>query len=294
MIVVPRYVSDEMRTAYLTHQLGHWFFLSAAKYGFRSIGRQPAGNGLSHVAGSRSTHDDCNLPGELTHANISLDTSRKDDGRAYEGTELPNLSINLTIICAQGAALVKCTERAGVAMMTQSGINMTEKLQRIIDEHEIYQLSVKYMRGQDRLDRELQRSVYWEDATDDRGFFKGKGWDLVDLAQQILSAHRADHHQLGQAKIEIEGDIAFGEVYFQAFHRIEENGLEKDFWIIGRYVDRYEKRGGEWRIAHRTELNDACWVHPATDDWLRSTPEALRGQHSMEDLTYRKDVIRSL
>jgi hypothetical protein len=172
--------------------------------------------------------------------------------------------------------------------VTSGSDSLQERIQELLDRQDIYELSVRYMRGQDRLDRDLQASVYWEDATDDRGFFTGTAMDFVDFAQELLASHKANHHQLGQASIEIDGDVAHGEIYFQAFHRIEENGLEKDFWIIGRYVDRYERRNGEWRIAHRTELNDACWVQPATDDWLRSTPEALRGRHGIDDPSYRK------
>lgn len=172
--------------------------------------------------------------------------------------------------------------------------NIQKRLLELLDRDEILQLSVDYMRGQDRLDGDIQKNVYHPDATDDRGFYKGSGHGLVDFAQQVLAEHEADHHMLGQAKIDLEGDVAFGEVYFQAFHRVKENGLDKDFWIIGRYVDRYERRDGVWKIAHRTELNDACYVYPATDDWLRSTPEALRGKHSMEDLVYQRDLLRKL
>ena len=57
-----------------------------------------------------------------------------------------------------------------------------------------------------------------------------------------LKGHLANHHMLGQINIELEGDVAFGEVYFQAFHRIVVSGEERDLCISGRYVDRYELR----------------------------------------------------
>lgn len=171
---------------------------------------------------------------------------------------------------------------------------MQEKLQLLLDKEEIFALSATYMRGLDRLQPDLVRSVYHDDASDDRGFFQGGPDEFVDFAMQALAGHKANHHMLGQARIDVEGDVAFGEIYFQAFHRTVEDGAEYDFVVIGRYVDRYEKRSGVWKIAHRSELNDACWNHPATDDWFQATPNALRGARGADDLSSKKDVLRTL
>jgi hypothetical protein len=186
------------------------------------------------------------------------------------------------------ATMVDAAERNTIAM-TQ---DLDPRLQLLIDKQEIFELSVNYMRGQDRLDVELQKSVYWPDATDARGFINGNGHDFCEFACNLLKDHLVNHHILGQALIEVEGDTAFGEIYFQAYHRVIEHGIERDFWMIGRYVDRYERRDGVWKIAHRSELNDSCYVHAATDDWLRSTPDALRGSHNMDDFSYQRDKLR--
>lgn len=119
-------------------------------------------------------------------------------------------------------------------------------LQELLDHRAISQLSIDYMRALDRLDGELLRSVYHPDATDDRGFFAGSGPEFCDFALGVLASHKTNHHMLGQMNIAIEGDIAFGEIYFNAYHRIasegEGTGEEMDFVVIGRYVDRYERR----------------------------------------------------
>ncbi|MBF6603065.1 MAG: nuclear transport factor 2 family protein [Sphingorhabdus sp.] len=172
--------------------------------------------------------------------------------------------------------------------------SVQEKLQELLDKEEIFALSSTYMRGLDRLEPDLVRSVYHDDATDDRGFFQGGPDAFVDFAMQALAGHKANHHMLGQASIDVEGDVAFGEIYFQAYHRTIEDGAEMDFVVIGRYVDRYEKRDGCWKIAHRSELNDACWSHPASDDWFQSTPNALRGARGADDLSSKKEVLRTL
>ncbi|MEM6683038.1 MAG: nuclear transport factor 2 family protein [Pseudomonadota bacterium] len=169
-----------------------------------------------------------------------------------------------------------------------------DKLQVLLDKQEIEDLCKCYMRGLDRLDHALLRSVYHDDATDHRGFFTGGPDEFCNLAITMLGEHHANHHMLGQMHIDVEGDVAFGEIYFQAFHRTVEHGLERDFFVWGRYVDRYERRGGVWKIAHRTELNDACRTDPANDIWLKETPEALRGYRGAEDLSAHREKLRTL
>lgn len=166
-------------------------------------------------------------------------------------------------------------------------------LQELLDHRALSQLSIDYMRGLDRLDLELLRSVYHPDATDDRGFFKGSGPEFCEFAIATLRDHKSNHHMLGQMNISIEGDIAFGEIYFNAYHRIVADGVETDFVVIGRYIDRYERRAGNWKIAHRSELNDSCWSMPATDNWLRETPSALRGARGANDLSSRREDVRA-
>lgn len=165
-------------------------------------------------------------------------------------------------------------------------------LQELLDHRAICQLSIDYMRALDRLDLELLRSVYHPDATDDRGFFAGTGAEFCEFAIRVLHSHKTNHHMLGQMNITIEGDVAFGEIYFNAYHRITEDAADKDFVVIGRYIDRYERRDGAWKIAHRSELNDSCWTVPAADNWLRETPSALRGARGAQDLSSRREEVR--
>ncbi|MEL7452110.1 MAG: nuclear transport factor 2 family protein [Pseudomonadota bacterium] len=168
------------------------------------------------------------------------------------------------------------------------------RLQELADKQEIFELSATYMRGLDRLDGDLVKSVYHGDATDHRGFFTGTGWEVAEFAMGLLKDHLVNHHMLGQANITLEGDVAFGEIYFHAYHRVILNEVERDFVIGGRYVDRYERRDNVWKIAHRTELNDFARMDPIADDWLRETPEALRGYRGADDLSSQLDKVRHL
>jgi hypothetical protein len=164
----------------------------------------------------------------------------------------------------------------------------------LVSWHAINRLLTDYMRAQDRLLPELHLSVFHEDATTDYGSFKGPAAEFVAFAQAVLKPHRANHHMLGQVSIDFEGDLAFGEVYFQAFHRVVgEDGGEIDLWVSGRYMDRYERRAGVWKIAHRSELVDWLRTEPASDDLLRTQPGWPLGARAPEDLSCRREELRT-
>jgi hypothetical protein len=153
-------------------------------------------------------------------------------------------------------------------------------------------LSQRYMRGLDRLDAELLGSVFFDDAQVDYGFYRGSAREFVPFAMRALRDHRANHHLIGQMNIDLEAEVAFGEIYFQAFHRIVEDGVDKDLFIAGRYVDRYERRKGVWKIAFRAEVNDWARTDAAADGFFRTASQALRGARGADDLSSRRDELR--
>jgi hypothetical protein len=169
------------------------------------------------------------------------------------------------------------------------------RLEQLISRQEIYDLTCRYLRAQDRLMPTLHRSVFWDDATTDYGGgYRGGPDGFVAFAQNALSSHLSNHHMMGQAFIEIEGEAAFGEIYFQAFHRVVMAGEEKDLWISGRYVDRYERRAGVWKIAHRSELVDWARTEPAADDWIKTSSEPPLGARGDADLSNQRERLRKL
>jgi hypothetical protein len=170
---------------------------------------------------------------------------------------------------------------------------MDSAIDALLSKQAIMELSMRYMRGQDRLEPHTQAAVFWPDATVDYGFFQGGGAAFVSFAQGLLKEHLANHHMIGQMLIEVEGDTAFGEVYFQAHHRIVQEGAPVDLFMAGRYVDRYERRGGEWRIAFRAELIDWARTEPAADGFLDTIPGVLLGSRAPTDLSCQRDRIRT-
>jgi hypothetical protein len=162
----------------------------------------------------------------------------------------------------------------------------------LADKQAIYELSCTYMRGQDRLDPQAHRSVFWDDAWCSYGIYEGGPDGFVEFAQNALRAHAANHHMIGQVLIDVAGDEAFGEVYYQAFHRIGDGeGDPRDLFISGRYVDRYERRNGVWKIAYRSELVD--WVRDvaAADAWFHASG-MIAGARQPDDRLYDRDAMR--
>ena len=174
------------------------------------------------------------------------------------------------------------------------GVDRERLLDELLSKQEIYERLCDYMRGQDRLDPVLHRSVFWDDARTDYGIYKGDADGFVEFAQNALRPHKSNQHLIGQVRIDLEGDVGFGEVYFIAFHRLEIEGEDRDLFVAGRYVDRYERRDGVWKIAFRSELVDWSRNDPASDSFLEASPESLLGARGAADLSSQRDLLRTL
>lgn len=133
-------------------------------------------------------------------------------------------------------------------------------LQRLIDRQDIVDCLMRYARGVDRNDWELMASAYHDDAMDDHGYFVGRGKDLVKWSE----AYRKQNphvvilrHVLSNHTIDFDGaDTAHVETYWT--NDVVVPGDEPKLRTsIGRYVDRFERREGQWRIAARVVVAEA-------------------------------------
>jgi hypothetical protein len=160
---------------------------------------------------------------------------------------------------------------------------MADALQRLIDKSEIHDCMLRYVRGVDRRDWELVRSTFFEDGTDHHGDFKGKRDDFIAWVSKAHAQVTKSTHLLGNCLIEFASpELAVVETYF---HAILELGAEAEehrkmllnegkggtaqrirVEVLGRYVDRFEKRLGEWRIARRRVVFDTTHSQAAVGD----------------------------
>jgi hypothetical protein len=146
---------------------------------------------------------------------------------------------------------------------------LPDDLKALLDRDQIGQCLARLARGEDRRDGDLIRRSYWPDSKTDYGVFAGDfdayfAW-VIPGADAITNTQ----HVLGQSHIELAGDAAKVETQVVSYHRVDMGAGERDTCIGGRYLDRMEKRDGEWRIAERTMLYD--WYQDWGDaiDWSK-------------------------
>jgi hypothetical protein len=134
--------------------------------------------------------------------------------------------------------------------------------QELADREAIREVANRYAHGVDRLDGVWMKSAYWPDAVDDHGVFVGNAWEFVDRCMASHVRWRTTLHTTLNHQIEIDpGRVtARGELYNVSYlFRADSPTLET--WY-GRYLDRYERRGDEWRIIHRVCVHEGTTSAP--------------------------------
>jgi hypothetical protein len=144
---------------------------------------------------------------------------------------------------------------------------ITEELQGLLEREKIRDVIARLARGEDRRDAEAITAAYWPDSRTDYGVFEGSFDDYLAWVTPGANAFKNTQHVLGQSVIELAGETALVETHVNSYHRVDMGAGDRDTLIGGRYLDRMEKRDGEWRIARRTMLYD--WYQDFGDaiDW---------------------------
>lgn len=118
---------------------------------------------------------------------------------------------------------------------------------------EIRQVLAAYARGVDRLDVDLLKSCYHDDATDQHTMFNGSGHAFADFIVDLCTKmDGTSQHHITNVHIGLHGNEANVESYYIAFHQFrDEQGVDRLLTAGGRYLDRFECRDGAWKIAKR-------------------------------------------
>ena len=134
----------------------------------------------------------------------------------------------------------------------------------ILAEAAIRDVQMRYCRAADRVDFDLFRTCFHDDAVLEFSFFTGSVDEFIAMAEQMLQGFVATTHFTGNSLIQVKGDRAWCEFYTLATHRIarDEKGPERDYATSVRYIDHMACRDGDWRI-----LTRLCVL-----DWGRTDP----------------------
>lgn len=146
---------------------------------------------------------------------------------------------------------------------------MDPEMQAIVARDAIRHCLARLARGEDRRSAELIRASWWPEATFDYGVHKGDFETYLAWVVPGAEAIKDTQHVLGQSFIELQGDKARAETHVLSYHRIDMGDGDRDTCIGGRYLDTFEKRDGEWRIADRVMLYDFETDWGAAADWSK-------------------------
>lgn len=138
-----------------------------------------------------------------------------------------------------------------------------QALDALLAKDALRDLATRYARAIDRRDQALLRSVYHDDAIDDHGVvFCDSAALFIARQPEIMAPFAITAHYLCNQSYRIEGDRADGEIYFIAYHRTDAPDGGSHIIASGRYLDNYERRGAEWKIAHRRLVWDSFITLP--------------------------------
>jgi len=166
------------------------------------------------------------------------------------------------------------------------------------DRQEIWDTSKRFTRGADRHDKDLVRSAFWPDATIGRDEALSRD-AFVDYDEERLAQYAAHQHHITGQTVEFDGDTAHVESYLIYFLVPRDTSVdrlgpaspgkplmsEKTYLGSGRYIERWQRRDGEWRIAVREyvedlallgETVDYCGSRTCLGTWDRTDPSYTR------------------
>jgi hypothetical protein len=153
------------------------------------------------------------------------------------------------------------------------------RFERELDRREIEDVLRLYCRAIDRLDTDLLKSLYHPDGTDHHGSFSGNAHEFADFIMDRLRRETSyGFHTVTHSSVEIDGTAAAAESYYIGYHRVpggwdslshyfgeayareaEALGtltIEHEYECGGRYIDRFAKRCGAWKILARRITNE--------------------------------------
>ncbi|HTV96202.1 MAG TPA: nuclear transport factor 2 family protein [Steroidobacteraceae bacterium] len=168
---------------------------------------------------------------------------------------------------------------------------LERKIQYLTDRTAILDCIARNARGCDRHDRELLASSYHDDGTDEHGYEVNPGARYPDYANKVHAAGSMHNmHNITTHTCEIDGDTAHCESYVIGLF-LNTDGKSARL-IAGRYVDRLERREGEWKIALRRSTVEVLMTGDAS---ILSLPlftklGYLRGTRDERDVSYQRPL----
>jgi hypothetical protein len=194
----------------------------------------------------------------------------------------------------------KAQEGAGAAELITSlearFAALDPQVRYLKDRKDIFDVMKRYTRGADRHDKELVASAFWPEATISFGTSMSRD-AYVDWEEGVLSGYAAHQHHVTGQTIDIDGDTAHVESYVVYFLVPRDRSTdiagtatlgraatsEKTRLGSGRYIERWERRDGAWKILVREYVEDLALLGDTVD---LCTAGRCLGSWDRTDLSY--------
>jgi hypothetical protein len=165
-----------------------------------------------------------------------------------------------------------------------------DKLQRLIDKDEIATALQRWSNALGRCDWDRVRELFHDDAIDTHGTFDGEIDAFVAWQKQHHDGIEQSVHFLSPVDVEFaDADTALVQTYVTVYQRFGVNARQPRLDVlgpdrehhakpmqgimVGRYIDRFERRDGAWKVASRLvafewlRVDDAPWDIPFQAHW---------------------------
>lgn len=143
----------------------------------------------------------------------------------------------------------------------------------------------------DRGDIAMLKSCYHPGATEVHWIFTGDAAEFAEFIMPELAPLRVSRHSLSNPIIRLEGDRAFVETQYWGIAMLDTPdhgaGAFVEHHAFGRYLDIWEKRDAQWRIAHRHLTDDGGSTRLMTDQPDVPFNPARSAQPAPADPSYR-------
>ena len=162
---------------------------------------------------------------------------------------------------------------------------LEEQLASLIAKDEIRDCLYRINRGMDRIDRTLMLSGFHGEAQICWAAPDYVHLDqFIEIAMRVQATTSRTQHLIGTILIDLDGDYANVESYELGRHLTPMPDGEKDLFIAARYIDRFSRRDGSWRIERRLKLIDSIRVVEGQDTKYDGVPH--KGLRSRDDPSY--------
>jgi ketosteroid isomerase-like protein len=161
----------------------------------------------------------------------------------------------------------------------------------LMDRIAILDCIASHARGHDRHDVDLITNAYYDDGVDEHGRAINLGSQYAAWINRVHAAGSQAHtHNITTHNCEIDGHTAHCESYVLVC-LLNHDGVTARL-ISGRYIDRLEKRDGQWRIVVRRSTVELMFTADAsilqTD--LFKEQGYPRGTRNRDDPSYQRPL----